>query len=109
MSVQPPQIDSVNPAPLPIPNDLPPSAPMLNDIERGYPKTELINEFDDSGQERKGSVASGNDIVNGEKKKKHGSGLTEGDQGEWTCMHIMLMRADVAAIPDNNLLIVMPT
>jgi len=78
--------------PSPIPSDLPLSAPILHDIERGYNTAETR----DTALPEYEKATKGSDGGAMEKRRKEkGKGLTEGDQ-------------EMDALPDNNLLIVMP-
>lgn len=70
--------------PDPLPRDLPQTAPVMKDVERGYVKDETpYEEIDvraDGGRRESGPVAGQGDQ---QKDKTKGRGLTEGDDGKF--------------------------
>jgi hypothetical protein len=75
---QSPKIDSLASEPLPVPDDTPASAPIRQDVDLGYDRTDQLNEIEEEDGERRGSMMKGKGKG---KEKEHGKGLTEGDAG----------------------------
>lgn len=67
--------------PDPIPSDVPATAPIRGDIERGYSKGEGSPTEADSGLGRDGDNGVESEGKLKEKGARHGKGLTEGDAG----------------------------
>lgn len=100
--------------PIPISPGLPDPNPKLQDVARGYDESNLPETGSVEGSSGGLGGAKGEIVGNGKGKgKEKHSGLTEGDAGGspryfWVQEKETADRLDMAALPENNLLLVMP-